>query len=470
MDSEITRGRQMRLRTRIATAFGAIALVALMGTSVAAEPTGSERMHVDAPADLPVIDDLNEAVDAGRMAELAVEAAELTEFENFIESVAVSDTCVIHDAARAFLGDETRRPGILGNMLSDYAGVVRSWLAESGQPGSVALDWEIRGVFIMSPPDAVPAIAKLVEGCPGVRVTEVAVARSDLEAIASELEKSLLAQSPGSFFLVPSETVGMVLIGYDEAREFTAAEVETIRAASTDHPDLIGLLPQNGPMEEDVTCSFPDGNECTTPLRGGQMIQLTDELGETGGRCTTGFIVRGNSSNVYTMTAGHCGFTGESWDYRIGNGANWTDVYLGDVHASYYLVGADAAIIDSSQEYRSKVIDERISGSLKYQTVTSEAGYPVLYDSVCMTGAVATDTTCGVVTDSLITVTRSNGITYYLTQANYCRGPGDSGGHVFRGTYAVGVHSGSTSSATCGTAVFEQMADYRLDNFSVDAL
>jgi hypothetical protein len=189
---------------------------------------------------------------------------------------------------------------------------------------------------------------------------------------------------------------------------------------------------------------------CDTPLRAGVWIAG----GETA--CTLGFLARSRSDNtLYGLTAGHC-LKDESatttWYTYDRSGNTRTDV--GTMHRFVYGEG-DAGLINIGIDEDDKALQHQIDACgcswvlvLDSSDTTRNEQYPIYGTGngveglrVCHTGA-ANGTNCGQVVR--LGVTSSTGVRN-LVETNYCGGDGDSGGPVYAGNIAYGLHQGKLS-------------------------
>jgi hypothetical protein len=183
------------------------------------------------------------------------------------------------------------------------------------------------------------------------------------------------------------------------------------------------------------------GTHCDPPLRGGV------EIDANGIGCTLGFIVRSNSDQkLYAMTAGHC--------VADGGGASWTEEFvngsrhvIGAGHSYHFGGNRDAGIITinnpSGWQPRAEVLvlaspnNGGIAGTGYDATYAiSGTGGSAFGMRVCKAGAFH-GTSCGQVIG--LNVTGPSGITG-MGEATYYGGHGDSGGSVFAGHIAYGLH------------------------------
>ncbi|KUL36174.1 hypothetical protein ADL12_19400 [Streptomyces regalis] len=168
-----------------------------------------------------------------------------------------------------------------------------------------------------------------------------------------------------------------------------------------------------------------------------------------GSNCTLGFNARNSSGQKYFVTAGHCADTDRDlWWHRQEGG-----IYLGKrMWFDYGGIDKDYAVM----EYRGE--DLAAYGSVKafgtYYEIT-DSRYPNDGDSVKRSGATSSDLVGEVLSPSE-TVTYTDGtVLKNMIKTSLCGLPGDSGGPVWSGTYALGIHSGSNTpaDATCNSTV-----------------
>lgn len=174
--------------------------------------------------------------------------------------------------------------------------------------------------------------------------------------------------------------------------------------------------------------------DCDAPLRGGVRLYRG-----TTAWCSTAFNARSTSDNAwYVMTAGHCGTAGTQFSAFQPSTGNFHVV--GDVHNSSVAGNDDFAIVRINNvggwSPRNWVY-VHASGDTVLDpdyTITGIDTSPIGF-RVCMSGATS-GTDCGDVVEL-----NWNG-TYGLARAEYCSDGGDSGGAVYSGHRARGIHIG----------------------------
>jgi hypothetical protein len=187
--------------------------------------------------------------------------------------------------------------------------------------------------------------------------------------------------------------------------------------------------------------SVAQGQACTsrlscTPWRGGIRIGLAGQW-----KCTYGFNARRNlNDDIVALTAGHC--KSGTWQHPLGAtiGAtqlnNWPKANgLGDAQR---IAAADfdglRNLVYYSDAYKGRAITSRyyLGGMVN--------------DWVCVSGGWSF-TACGQITATGVLVEIQDpdnpdvGYVHNQNIANYFAGPGDSGGPVFFGNTAYGIHS-----------------------------
>jgi streptogrisin C len=188
------------------------------------------------------------------------------------------------------------------------------------------------------------------------------------------------------------------------------------------------------------------GLGCDPPLRGG--VFLDDPETPVWGDCTAGFIARSRSDNKpYLLTAGHCGTA--TWYTKFPNGS-WHAIGTtwgtpkDDAEGDYQIItinnpGADGWAIRAWVYVSSSLDRDGVAGTTyDPEYYISSDGGSKLEDRVCVTGSYGL-TSCGIV--SLLNVTTPWGLKH-TALTNYCSNPGDSGGPVYVGHVARGIHIG----------------------------
>lgn len=212
--------------------------------------------------------------------------------------------------------------------------------------------------------------------------------------------------------------------------------------------------------------------------------------------CTAAFLAKSKtSSNIYLMTAGHCGTAvrGATWLTNIlvnvrEYSGNW--VSIGKISKRTIGSGGDRAIIRVNDP-------SKLCGSCKHGWVDTDGrwdrspnrdfpdrdGYPIrktakpiVGATVCFEGKTSTWTKCGKIS-AINTTTRYRRIgevrglfTITGSRSENCSLPGDSGGPVFSKNVAYGIMSGSQTfdeGVTCTWLSFVEPIRRAEDKFGV---
>jgi hypothetical protein len=223
-----------------------------------------------------------------------------------------------------------------------------------------------------------------------------------------------------------------------ERGRLTAAQQRLVVEAKARFGSLLEISRYPGRVTADSAsiqeiCDIP---RCDPPLRGG--------IRAVGGQvCTLAFVARGRGAgNTYVMSAGHC--IGSSWSVTQNDGSQRR---IGNVAAERFNRDGDAAIIHVENP---GVWKPRPWVYVAHSRNTSwDPRYPIRADGrsvqgmrVCMTGAISA-TQCGVVLRTNVRV-RYRGEDFRvrnLVETNYCSRGGDSGGPVYSGHTAYGIHT-----------------------------
>jgi len=193
--------------------------------------------------------------------------------------------------------------------------------------------------------------------------------------------------------------------------------------------------------------------DCDAPLRGGSRLYINTSQPQ----CTTAFNARSNSDNKwYMMTAGHCGAIGTVFTaYQPGTG-------------NFHTVGAVHNRSAGANDYSIVTINNvagwnprnwvyvHASGDTVLDpdyTITNTATSPV-GTRVCISGSTS-GTDCGDVVE--INWNGSGG----FARAQYCSDGGDSGGAVYSGHNARGIHIGVVAGhdGDCLNALFQGITE-----------
>jgi streptogrisin C len=202
--------------------------------------------------------------------------------------------------------------------------------------------------------------------------------------------------------------------------------------------------------------------DCDPPLRGG--VGIVSFSGTTRSTCTAGFNVRSTSdSKWYVLTAGHCGAKGTTWEGQPPNPPpnSWA-VIIGDMHNSVNPPGSynDYGIIAnaSNLSYWNPgpyvyVHPHPGETTQNVQYVIKGVGGSTKDLRVCVSGAVS-GTDCAPVKQTGWPVAGGFAV------VDYCTTGGDSGGPVFSGNYARGIHVGAKTGATaCHDRLYQGVAE-----------
>jgi streptogrisin D len=244
----------------------------------------------------------------------------------------------------------------------------------------------------------------------------------------------------------------------------SAAELAAITETLNDSVDLPGSYwgtsPEDNRVIVNVADTVPAANYATLEqvvapfgtavqvVRGGAGISLDRGAGyyirtlNHIYECSSGFNVRkkSNSNAHYMMTAGHCtanttGYT--EWFYANDDSIGFT--------AGGYFPERDWGMI--SAPYISTPGNVYLhNGNSQDITHSRDAS---INEPVCHSGY-ATGYQCGFVKQFGVTGDFSGGKVYDLVLTSYCSAGGDSGGPVFNGTAAIGIHVGRTNSGCAG--------------------
>ena len=241
----------------------------------------------------------------------------------------------------------------------------------------------------------------------------------------------------------------------------TTAQRQLVADARTRFGDLLEVGYHGGRTAADG-CEIL---RCDPPLRGG--------IRAVGGQvCTIAFAARGRSGGgTYALSAGHC--QGSSWSVTQSDGSQRQ---LGSVSAEVFDRRGDAAIIrvDNPNAWNPRpwvyVAQSRNTTWDPQYTISSD-GKAVQGQRVCMTGATSA-TQCGKIVRLNLTVTYTNyGNTRvrHLDEASYCSRGGDSGGPVYSGHTAYGIHTaGHRENGKCRS--FNQRIRTAEDLLNVDII
>lgn len=191
------------------------------------------------------------------------------------------------------------------------------------------------------------------------------------------------------------------------------------------------------------------------PVNGGKYMR-----NGSGGTCSVGFNVQKKSdpTQKYVITAGHCTVlaSGEAKWY---NGAN---VYFGYDAGGRY-PGTDYGLIRHNNPVIDKPGNVYWHGSGQVTDITHSRD-PGFGEYVCQSGWVL-GTYCGTVYELDVTAHYREGNVYGLFRTDHCVSDGDSGGPIFHGGAALGIHSGRNTS---GCIAYHQRVNPALAWYGVE--
>jgi len=239
-------------------------------------------------------------------------------------------------------------------------------------------------------------------------------------------------------------------------KTLTATQQATVETAKARLGSRLILQTWSGSVQRQACAWHNDGFNCDAPLRGGVDINTTDP--KAGSRCTTAFNARSNSDGRwYVMTAGHCGAVGTEFQaYQPRTGRYHV---IGDVHNRRVADNDDYSIIRINNvagwNPRNWVYVHASSDTVRdpNYTIDGISTSPV-GTRVCMTGSVS-GTDCGKVLE--VNLGGAGG----LARASYCAEPGDSGGAIYSGHKARGIHLGRLpgDAGSCVDSVFQGITE-----------
>ncbi|MEJ3746267.1 S1 family peptidase [Actinomycetes bacterium KLBMP 9797] len=196
---------------------------------------------------------------------------------------------------------------------------------------------------------------------------------------------------------------------------------------------------------EQVVAPFGDAVEI---VRGQDPIELQRGAGYyiktlQGRQCSSGFNVRkkNNPSDKFIMTAGHC---------TVGTTSFTEWIYANNVSIGFtaggYFPERDWGIIDAHAGHSTPGNVYLHNGDSQDISHSRDAS---INEGVCHSGYV-TGYRCGFVRQFGVTGDFTGGKVYDLVLTSYCSRKGDSGGPVFSGTAAIGIHVGGSETSCSG--------------------
>ncbi len=253
----------------------------------------------------------------------------------------------------------------------------------------------------------------------------VAHSTAELQSIHTELDK--LAGIPGTSWGVDPST-NRVSVELDST--VSSANAAKLKAAVTKYGDAVDIARVSGVVKKDEIYTS-----------GGDSIRNV----HSSLYCSIGFNVQTPGGNKHFLTAGHCATGTQQW-YDTASGE-----YLGHRVAVSW-PGNDYADIDYTES------DVTAYGTVNDDTrQITASSWPIDGESVSRSGATSDDLVGKVLLTST-TVTYSSGETVTgMIKTSLCGKGGDSGGPVYNGTIAIGIHSGSnTGDDPCNSGVSDK--------------
>ncbi|GIF63550.1 serine protease [Asanoa ishikariensis] len=248
---------------------------------------------------------------------------------------------------------------------------------------------------------------------------------AELASIHTALDK--LAGIPGTSWGVDPST-NRVSIELDST--VSAANTMKLKAAASRYGSAVRIDRVSGVIKKDEIYTA-----------GGDSIRNV----HSSLYCSIGFNVQTPGGNKHFLTAGHCATGTQQW-YDTASGE-----YLGHRVAVSW-PGNDYADIDYTES------DVTAYGTVNDNTrQITASSWPIDGESVSRAGATSNDLVGQVLLTST-TVTYSSGETLYgMIKTSLCGKGGDSGGPVYNGTIAIGIHSGSnTGDSPCNSSVSDK--------------
>ncbi len=285
------------------------------------------------------------------------------------------------------------------------------------------------GKMVVTVTDAAAARAVRAAGAVPKLVTH---SSEQLQKVTDTLNSS--ARIPGTAWAVDPVT-NQVVVSVDST--VTGAKLAQVKAVAQRFGDAVRIESIPGKLSMNIS--------------GGQAIY------GSGARCSLGFNVRSGSGTYYFLTAGHCTNIISYW---YANSSLTT--YLGPTVGSSF-PGNDFGIVryDGSVSHPGNVY--LYNGS--YQDITAAANAYV-GEPVQRSGS-TTGVHGGTVQALNATVNYAEGTVYGLIKTNVCAEPGDSGGSLFDGSYAIGLTSGGSGNCTTGGTTYFQPVTEALSYYGV---
>lgn len=323
-------------------------------------------------------------------------------------------------------------PGIVRHLGKRYGG---AWF--DTRTGELVIGATAAGSSFHA--DALPGVATSVLRS-HLRVATVRWADAELSRVTAVLSRDIASVNGGgtvgiSLRTLPPDNLVELKVGTGELTDRQRQFVGTAEHQFGSRVRVTRVATSNLSVLD--SCS---GNNCDPPLRGGVRISSPKS------GCTLGYIVRSNvDDKLFALTAGHCvqdAGIGTNWSGYFANGGTHT---IGGGH-NYALGGpSDSGIIAINNPApapqgwgpRAQILVLSSSWTTYDQSyAVSGTGGSMMSMLVCKTGAYY-GTDCGTVTG--LNATDTLGYTG-LGEANYRGGHGDSGGPIYAGHRAYGIH------------------------------
>jgi streptogrisin C len=257
-----------------------------------------------------------------------------------------------------------------------------------------------------------------------------------IDEISAELEPVNAAVAWPLEVGILADDRNVVQLRLPRSQPLTPAQHILVNKAMRRYGAALRLDVYEQPPQADA-CHFPT---CDPPLRAGVRITQADR------GCTAGFLAQSRvDSKQYLLTAGHCvvdGYT-EEWSAEFANSQGHV---IGKVHNFRWDAAGDMAILRinnptgwNPQPWVYVTASPSTTEDPDYLIINDGWSAPLLHKRVCKTGAFG-GTSCGKVEAIGVTLTYSGVTVKGLARASYCRTGGDSGGPVFVGHVAYGMH------------------------------
>jgi len=206
------------------------------------------------------------------------------------------------------------------------------------------------------------------------------------------------------------------------------ADFAAMRAVLSPYGDAAVLTHVEGKVTLDST------------MNGGKYIGADD-----GTTCSAGFNVQKKSDNAskFLLTAGHCTVSATG----VADWSNGAGEYFGYDAGGRY-PGTDYGLIKHNNANVAKPgnVYDHNNGGVHDITHSRDPG---VGEAVCLSGY-RSGVRCGTVSQLNVTVNYGDGEVRGLFRSNICRQGGDSGGSIWHGDAALGIHSGGVTGQCIG--------------------